>query len=64
MDQSLCARSKGSSSDRLTAMKFEEKYRQYLKIQTNGSKKDGKLRCAVITPEFKTKKILQLQNTL
>jgi hypothetical protein len=40
---------------------MEEKYKNKIKMYTDGSKKDKKVACAVITPEWKTRKRMQTQ---
>jgi hypothetical protein len=47
-----------------TAKILEEKYNEHIKIYTNGSKKDEKVGCAVITPDQKFRKRLKPQNTV
>jgi hypothetical protein len=52
IDQSLCTIPKSSSSIRPcaeTAKILEEKYNEHIKIYTDGSKKDKKVGCVVIT---------------
>jgi hypothetical protein len=54
IDQSLHAIPKGSSNIRFraeTAKILEEKYNEHIKIYRDGSKKDEKVGCAVITPD-------------
>jgi hypothetical protein len=43
---------------------YRRKCRQHIKIDTDGSKKDGEVECAVITPESKIRTRLQPQNTI
>jgi hypothetical protein len=70
IDQSLSAIPKRSSSIRFraeTAKILEEKYSEHIKIYTDGSKKDEKVGCAVITSDKKFKKRLKppsLQSTV
>jgi hypothetical protein len=47
-----------------TAKILEEKYNEHIKIYTNGSKKDEKAGCAVITPDQKFRKRLKPQSTV
>jgi hypothetical protein len=42
----------------------KEKYNEHIKISTNGSKKDEKVRCAVIKPGQKFRKRLKPQKTV
>jgi hypothetical protein len=59
INQSLYAIPKGSRSIRFsgeTAKILEEKCNEHIKIYTNGSKKDEKVWCAVITLDQKFKK--------
>jgi hypothetical protein len=58
---------KGSSSIRFraeTATIPEEKFNEHIKIYTDGSKKDEKVGCTVITPYQKFRKRLKPQNTI
>jgi hypothetical protein len=62
IDLSLCAIPKGSSSIRFraeTAKKLKEKYNEHINIYTDGSKKDEKIGCVVITPDQKFRKRLK-----
>jgi hypothetical protein len=64
IDQSLCAIPKGSSRIRChteTAKILEEKYNEYIKIYTDGSKKNEKVGSAVITSNEKLRKRLKPQ---
>jgi hypothetical protein len=64
IDQSLCAIPKGSTSIRFraeTAKILEEKYNEHINIYTDGSKKDEKVGCAVITRDQKFRKRLKPQ---
>jgi hypothetical protein len=60
-------RAKGSSIIRFraeTAKILEEKYNEHIKIHTDGSKKDEKVGCAVITADQKCRHRLKPQNTV
>jgi hypothetical protein len=59
IDQSLCAIPKGSRFRAETAKILKEKCNEHIKIYTNGSKKDVKVECTVITADQKFKKRLK-----
>jgi transposase len=43
---------------------LDEKYKEHTKVTTDSSRKDGRVACAIVTPECKTRKRMRSQNTI